>query len=608
MKILDNSINLPKSREEFTFAGDILLTFHAEERSFPGRIANHRWEQVLAGKNWQIQQQSPSANWKGFPMLRGSVGEWRFWFLGELYDVSEARSDHLLGNVLMGDEPATVLNGRFLLWAWNETTGCWHIYTDRLGTLHAYFADNGKQTALSTFFPAAAEAASRRRLDWLGLTGFFGLGFFPEDRTYYEDVRILRPASHYIFDENGRLLSRKRYWHWWHQPDVHRTYEDTIAQFAGLLTEIMTDLTQDGRIALPISGGLDSRSTVAALSADHRHAAGLWPFSYGYSNDSVETRIARQVAATRNLPIQTFTITPYLFNRLDLVMAGVEGFQDVTQCRQAAVLDEISHHADYLIAAHMGDLWLDDMGLAAKEKSAFTNEAVLTKLIYKMTKEGSNWLLTHLCQPQLGQVDDPEALITGMVRRELAQIESIEEPDFRVKALKIDQWVWRWTNASLRMFQPAAFPRLPFYDTRLTDFFCTVPTAFVRRRRLQIDYLKQIAPDLAQITWQAYGTNLFRYRHFHTWLLPQRAIKKAWRLLRGKQIIQRNWEIQFLNRDGRYQLEKRLLRRGLHLHEFVSPASVKTMLDAFYAAPFTGKPGYTVSMLLSFAVWLEHYY
>ena len=61
------------------------------------------------------------------------------------------------------------------------------------------------------------------------------------------------------------------------------------------------------------------------------------------------------------------------------------------------------------------------------------------------------------------------------------------------------------------MYQAGAFPRLPFYDTRLADFFATVPTAFVKGRRLQIDYLKRFAPDLARIKWQAYDTNLYRY-------------------------------------------------------------------------------------------------
>ena len=67
---------------------------------------------------------------------------------------------------------------------------------------------------------------------------------------------------------------------------------------------------------------------------------------------------------------QAFTIHPYLFHNLNLVLDSVEGFQDVTQCRQAAVVGEIASQADYLIAAHWGDVWLDDMGLAEPRSRA----------------------------------------------------------------------------------------------------------------------------------------------------------------------------------------------------------------------------------------------
>jgi asparagine synthase (glutamine-hydrolysing) len=154
--------------------------------------------------------------------------------------------------------------------------------------------------------------------------------------------------------------------------------------------------------------------------------------------------------------------------------------------------------------------------------------------------------------------------------------------------------------------QPGAFPRLPFYDTRLSDFFCTVPSEFVRGRRLQIDYLKNFAPDLARIKWQAYDTNLFRQHQFHTWLLPKRALKKAWRKLTRTPVIERNWEVQFLCREGRQGLERWLLEPGRRLHEFVSRHELQTLIQDFYEDPI-GTRGYTVAMLLTFSAWLEHY-
>jgi hypothetical protein len=174
-----------------------------------------------------------------------------------------------------------------------------------------------------------------------------------------------------------------------------------------------------------------------------------------------------------------------------------------------------------------------------------------------------------------------------------------------VKAFKTDQWSFRWTLSSIRMFQAAAFPRLPFYDIRLADFFCTVPSDFVSGRRLQIDYLKRFAPDLARIEWQARGANLYRCQNHDIWQWPYRAVKKAARLLTGKKIIERNWEVQFGGEQGQKGLSHWLLRPGLRLHDLVPRAKIEQLLRDFRADPLKDGRGYTVSMLLTFSAFLQ---
>lgn len=45
-------------------------------------------------------------------------------------------------------------------------------------------------------------------------------------------------------------------------------------------------------------------------------------------------------------------------------------------------------------------------------------------------------------------------------------------------------------------------------------------------RKLQIEYIKLVAPDLAKVRWQTYDANLYQYQHYDTWLLPRRLLKK----------------------------------------------------------------------------------
>jgi hypothetical protein len=591
--------------------GDLLIAFHTGAEHFPARHATAGWQRAAEGASWQVWQQPGGPDWHGMPATSFAADGWQGWLLGELYGTADKLQP--LRDVVEGRIGASNLNGHFLLIAHEKATDRWHVWTNRLGTLHAYYAFDGRRAALGTFFPAVAAVASQCEMDWNALTGFFGMGFFSGEQTYYSDVRVLRPATHYIFSAEGALLAQKRYWEWNYMPNKRRSYQDTIDEFAGLIQTVLRELTADGRVALPISGGLDSRTTVAALACSRNDSppSNLWAYSYGYGKNSVETRIARQVAAARHLPFHSFAIQPYLFERLPLVMACLEGFQDVTQARQASIIRELDQHAEVVIAAHWGDVWFDDMGLADDGTNRATHhrtdyDPLHAHALKKMVKGGRQWLLDNVCQAQIGD-QYPATILDQLIEASLAEVSHIAEPDFRVKTMKAEQWSARWTTASLRMFQAVVFPRLPFYDTRMIDFFCTVPTSYVRGRQMQIDYLKHYAPDLARIIWQVHDANLYRNQQLDILQLPKRTMKKAWRLLARQPVIERNWEVQFSGENGRRGLHHWLLRPGLRLHEFASPQALANLLAAFYAEPLAEKRGYTVSMLLTFSAWLEQY-
>jgi asparagine synthase (glutamine-hydrolysing) len=606
---LAQKADLPSERAESRH-GDLLLTFGERGPDAPQRYPDGECPVLASGQGWILRAQAPSSGRTWYPLRAIDTPMGPCWLVGELYGDagrSAMAAERRIVDIVMGRSRAATLNGRFLLFHWREPENCWHLWTDRFGSLHAYYADDGRRAAIGTFFPATAEAASRRILDWYGITGFFSQGFFPRDRTFFDDVRICEPATHYVFDATGEVVKKDRYWAWRHVPERGRNYEDALAEFARLWTIVMDDSLRSGRIAIPVSGGLDSRTAVAACLPGRKPEtpAQLWSYSYGYTADSAETTIARRVASARKLPFQAFTIEPYLFDRLDEVLASVEGFQDLTQCRQASVTGEIHSNADYLIAAHWGDVWMDTMGLDGKHGPDASEDLVVDHALGKIRKRGRSWLLENICRNQLD--GDPEDVARDAVRGAMAPLGHIECPDFRVKAFKTDYWSFRWTMTSLRMYQPAAFPRLPFYDTRLADFFCGLPSQFVRERGMQVDYLKRFAPDLARITWQPFDASLYTYQFWNSLLWPKRALKKLQRTVGRRKAIQRNWEVQFLCADGRAGLERWLLRPGLRLHTFVSPAETAVLVGKLYETPGDPALGYTVSMLLTFSAWLERY-
>jgi asparagine synthase (glutamine-hydrolysing) len=574
--------------------GDLLITNKHQEGKLPARSVSP-WEKVAQFPHTTLWMTRSDEKWHGFPLQTYQDDAWQIWALGEFYETKPDLPQALATSA----NP----NGHYIVFAYEIDHDRWHILTDRFGTIHSYYAFDGLQPAFGTFSPAVAESASAKQLDWRAIGGLLQFGFFLDDSTYWDDLHILNPATHTILDEHGRILSQFNTWTWFHAPDPNFNHNAALEDFADLFHRVTWEHVQGKSVAVPISGGLDSRSTLIPLT-DQKccQAKRLLFFSYGYGEDSIETQIANKLAQKQDIDITTWSIKPYLFDQLDRVLASVEGFQDLTLCRQADVVDELGAEANHLLAVHWMDVWLDDMGFLDLNRGLSDDDLSLI-MAKKFTKNGAQQLFS-LFRDWLPV--DFEISANNHITTALSSLQGIHDFDFKVKAWKTQNWSFRWTLASLRMYQAGLFTLLPFYDQRLTDFFCRLPSEPMRSRSFQIEYIKRFGPDLARVSWQPYNANLYEYHYFNSWLLPRRAFNKLGRLLSKKRVIERNWEVQFLNPRGRQGLQDWLLTPGLKLHNFVPQAKLAAFLGDFFATP-TAANGYAVSMLLTFSAWLEIY-
>jgi asparagine synthetase B (glutamine-hydrolysing) len=544
--------------------GDLALTFvpNPPPRSraqAPWTLAAHE------GGGW-LWSTAGTAGWRGLPAT---------------WD----RGDHGV-RVTLGRRPE-----HWLAFAWDRGDGTWTVRTDRFATIHAYAGAD----RVATYSPAVWDVDPA--LDWLAIAGFARLGWYPGDRLPVTGARLLRPATNERWDAAGTWLGGRRWSHWHHEPRA-LTEEAATGELAGVLEEILDEEVAGARAGLPISGGLDSRVTVAALTRPGAPEHDLWAYGYGYDATSPELRIAGQVAAARDLALERRVIAPYLFDDLDEVADATEGLVDLTLCRQSAMAEDLRAHTDVVVAAHWGDVWF---GLPA----APPDGDPATALLAASTKRGHEWLTTHLVEPHLGR--DPEPELRALLADEAAAVAEVEDPRVRQLALKTEQWSLRWTQATLRAYEAATTPRLPFYDPRLADLALSLPAELLADRRLQIALLRRHAPDLARIEWQAVETDLFRLRHERTWRLPHRALRRIRRRLRPPTARLRNWETQLLEPAGRAGVDRWLVEPGAGIHDLVDASAVQGLVGAHRAAPTDPGLGYAVSALLTFAVWKERF-
>ncbi len=475
--------------------------------------------------------------------------------------------------------------------AWDEATREWTVRTDRFGTLQAYAGDG----VVATFSPATW--ADDPALDWTAVAGFFRLGWYPADRMPVAACRLLRPASEHRWSADGTALGATRWQDWTHDPGAGVDLADAVDRLDAVLGPVLDEQAATGPLAIPISGGLDSRLTVAVLTrpggpADRDQ---LWAYSYGYEEGSPELRIAADVARLRGLPLERVVIPSHLVDDLDGVLAATEGLVELTLPRQAAVTDLLTAHADAVLAAHWGDVWFG----APTPTGAADGDALLAA----STKRGHEWLLEHVVRPHAGREADLE--LRDLLAAEAAAVAHLDDPIVRLLALKTEQWSLRWTEPSLRAFQAAVAPRLPFYDPRVADVVLSLPSSLLTGRQVQIEHLRTRAPDLAKVEWQAREADLFQIRHERTWRLPRRALRRVGRRLRPSIAVLRNWEIQLLSPQGRAGVDRILLEAGAGIHDLVDPSVVADLLAAHRARPTDPSLGYAVASLLTFAAWRD---
>jgi hypothetical protein len=143
----------------------------------------------------------------------------------------------------------------------------------------------------------------------------------------------------------------------------------------------------------------------------------------------------------------------------------------------------------------------------------------------------------------------------------------------------------------------------------MCEFICKIPEEYLAKRKLQIVYIQNNAPDLAKITWQSqkpYNLNNYHLNR-SPYNLPNRILGKLKRELNksiGKPYISRNWELQFIGKENDMNLKKWLFESKLK--DLVPQDIIQHFYDNFKEreAVIYSHP---VSMLLTLALFQEKF-
>lgn len=431
------------------------------------------------------------------------------------------------------------------------------------------------------------------QFDLKAICVYTAIGFFLGDDTYYKDLKALKPGHKYVIDGEN-IISSAPYFKWHHSPKTMNLLEAT-EEYGALFNRIIKNKLNNRKVILPLSGGLDSRTLAAGLkNAD----ANVDSYSYMFDGGLDETRYAQLIANAEDYHFNKLIIpSGYLWSKINDLASINKCYSEFTHPRQMAHIDNYAAWGDVFYLGHWGDVLFDNMQVDNDMPIDEQVDLIIKKIVKKGGRELSNrlWIAWGL----EGKFDD---FLYENVKVLLSNI-NIKNANAQLRAFKSMYWATRWTSVNLSIFQNVKPIEVPYFDNEMCQFVCTVPESILGNRKIQIEYLKKYAPELARIEWQEKRPfNLYNYQKNNPFItLPYRAISKLKRMLQTKKFVQRNWELQFLGEDNAKNLEHYLFHEK-SLTEWIPIELIQDFYDKFKNESSINY-AHSVSMLLTLSLF-----
>lgn len=223
-----------------------------------------------------------------------------------------------------GTDAIAELDGMFGLAIWDNRTRTLILARDRAGEKPLFFARvDGEILFASELQCLLRHPRISRELDPIALAEYLKLGYTPEPRTMFRDIRRIEAGTFVRFTDRGEEVVR--YWDPASFAIVKRSPREAVDETQRLIERaVEKQVMSDVPVGVFISGGLDS-SILATLAAKfigvdkvHTFSAQFAEESYDESGDAA---VLAQRIRTRHVPVRTDEQT--LREALQRVVTGV---------------------------------------------------------------------------------------------------------------------------------------------------------------------------------------------------------------------------------------------------------------------------------------------
>lgn len=445
-------------------------------------------------------------------------------FFGEIYDyigldysfVQTFQNNPELGILKLyqeyGRKTPEKLNGDFNIAIYDPKKDTLVIFNDRFGFRHLYLYEDDNIIMFSPEIKAFdCYPGFNKALDEHGIADYFNYSYQFGDKTLLKHVTLLPPAS--ITTINNKTVTRHIYWEprYRNTRGLNELHESVETGYELFVQSMSRRIGNRKKLIIPLSGGLDSR---LILSVAKNFSQNLTTFTMGIPG-CLDHKIALEVCNTLGINNHHFVRTdPEFINKYgpDMIYLSEGNYATLGSTRLLGAYNKMGANYDGFLngifGGHIsfGSSYYTTLDL----NSNYSSHERISRIIRGFNGHRFDKFLASAASKKLIDIVSEykeKSILEELSRADSKSNESIFQQDY----IFLYNRIRRGMNAlDLNRFYYNSL--LPFASYELFDFYLTLSPDLTLNHHLYKKIYENKLPDLANITWQNTGVNLYQKR------------------------------------------------------------------------------------------------
>ena len=403
-----------------------------------------------------------------------------------------------------GDDFVKYLHGAFVIAILDRARRVLLLANDRYGMYPLYFHREAGRLIFAPEVKGVLEAPNvPRALDDAALAQYLRFQQVLGVRTFFAAVQMLPHASRLTFDLASGACRIGSYWSFAQVPAPLNNidFEAAVEETARLVRlAVARRLRGEHRFGVYLSGGLDSRTILAAYPEDRPRPATL---TFGLRNCRdvyYAGQLARR-AGTQHLYCE-LADGRWVIEHAGFHLALTEGFHSWIHMHGINTLEAARARFDIDLTGFAGDANLGGFSDASLELGRLSDETAYLAQVFYLFNQTYNWPSLSEAEEHVAYTPSTYARLAGLAfesfREELKPYLQYDR-DRRMDYFGYTQLESRHYSHYLTFTRSHLDIRHPFCDYDLTDFLFSLPVDFRGNRRLQVAVLNRLSPSLSRV-------------------------------------------------------------------------------------------------------------